>query len=73
MSSYFLEYVRNKYKLQTGNLDDEFIKKLQFKTGIPETELQDLISFIRTINHNAIGNRQLADFYKKLEAFYLKA
>ena len=73
MSSYFLEYVRNKYKLQTGNLDDEFIKKLQFKAGIPETELQDLISFIRTINHNAIGNRQLADFYKKLEAFYLKA
>jgi hypothetical protein len=73
MSSYFLEYVSNKYKLQTGNLDDEFVKKLQFKTSIPETELQEIISFIRTINDNAIGNKQLAHFYKQLEAFYLKA
>ena len=73
MSSYFLEYVRNKYKLQTGNLDDEFVKKLQFKTGVPETELQEIITFIRAINQNAIGNRQLAAFYKQLEAFYLKA
>ncbi|HEX6190924.1 MAG TPA: hypothetical protein VFZ42_01105 [Chitinophagaceae bacterium] len=73
MGAYFLEHVRNKYKLPTGNLDEEFIKKLQFKSGVPEPELREIVTFIQTINHNAIGNRQLADFYKKLEAFYLKA
>ena len=33
MSAYFLEHVRNKYKLSTGTLDDNFVKNLQFKSG----------------------------------------
>ena len=33
MAAYFLEHVRNRYKLATGTLDDDFIKNLQYKSG----------------------------------------
>ena len=41
MSAYFLEHVRNRYKLPTAELDDDFIQNLQFKTGMNESEIQE--------------------------------
>lgn len=71
MASYFLEHVRNKYKLATGTLDEEFIKKLQFKTGTEENEIRGIVSSIRELNAGGkITDKQVADFHKKLEAFY---
>lgn len=74
MASYFLEHVRNKYKLATGTLDSEFVKKLQFKTGCEEGEIQNIVSVIKSLNvSEKISDRQVADFHKKLESFYQKA
>lgn len=74
MASYFLEHVRNRYKLPTGNLDDEFVRNLQFKTGCEESEIRDIISFIKYIDDApAISHSGLTDFHKQLESFYKKA
>jgi hypothetical protein len=74
MSAYFLEHVRNKYKLLTGNLDDEFVRKLQFKTGIDEAEIKEIVSFINYLdNSGSVNNKQLTAFHKHLESFYQKA
>jgi hypothetical protein len=74
MSSYFLEHVRNKYKIPTGQLNEEFIQKLQFKTGCSEAELKEIISFIHHAETGGtISNAQLAAFHKQLESFYQKA
>lgn len=74
MSAYFLEHVRNKYKLLTGTLDEEFIKNLQFKSGADEGTIRDIISFIEHINvTQVISQRQLTNFHKQLESFYQKA
>jgi len=74
MASYFLEHVRNKYKLPTGTLDDEFVRRLQFKTGCEEAEIQNIVSVIRDLRTSVkISDRQVADFHKKLESFYQKA
>ena len=73
MASYFLEHVRNKYKLPTGTLDDEFVKKLQFKTGCEETEIQNIVSAIKALRTTTkMSDKQVADFHKKLESFYQK-
>jgi len=73
MSAYFLEHVRNKYKLLTGTLDEEFIKKLQYKSGAEEHEVRGIISFIKYAEEApAISDKQLADFHKQLESFYKK-
>lgn len=74
MSAYFLEHVRNKYKLKTGTLDEEFIKNLQFKSGVEEATIREIISFIKYNEETpVISQRQLTDFHKQLELFYQKA
>lgn len=71
MSAYFLEYVRNRYKLSTSVLDDKFVKDLQFKTGIDEDELQAIVSFIARLDQpGTVSDKQLAIFHRKLEQFY---
>ena len=74
MGAYFLEHVRNRYKLTTVNLDEAFIKNLQFKTNCEEYEIRSIVSFIKyTDDATAISHRELSDFHKQLEAFYKKA
>jgi hypothetical protein len=74
MSAYFLEYVRNRYKLTTVNLDETFIKNLRFKTNCEEHEIRSLVSFIKYVDDaTVIEQKELSDFHKQLEAFYKKA
>jgi hypothetical protein len=74
MAAYFLEHVRNKYKLPTSQLDDEFVKNLKYKSGIDEPEIRGIVSFIKYLDETVvINNNQLTDFHKQLESFYSKA
>jgi hypothetical protein len=74
MGAYFLEHVRNKYKLPTGTLDDAFVKNLQYKSGAEESEIRGIVSFIKYVDEAVtINNNQLSDFHKQLESFYKKA
>ena len=73
MAAYFLEHVRNRYKLSTVELNEDFIKNLQFKTGLDETELRSIVFFIKDLDNTpAISEHQLAYFHKQLESFYNK-
>lgn len=73
MSAYFMEHVRNKYKLLTGSLDEEFMKKLQYKSGAEEQEVREIVSFIKYLDDaQAISHKQLTHFHKQLELFYKK-
>lgn len=74
MAAYFLEHVRNRYKLPTGTLDENFISQLRFKSGADEPEIRGIVSFIKYIDDApAISNDDLTDFHKQLESFYKKA
>jgi hypothetical protein len=74
MGAYFLEHVRNRYKLSTGTLDDEFVKNLQFKSGATEEEIKGIVSFIKYADEAyAINYKELTNFHKQLESFYKKA
>lgn len=74
MATYFLEHVRTKYKLATGTLDELFIRNLQFKSGAPEVEVRNIISFIKYIDDApAISPADVTAFYQQLESFYKKA
>ena len=71
MAAYFLEHIRNKYKLSTGQLDDEFISLLQKKTGLHDEELRRIIYFIKQMDEvAAVTDEELAEFHKDLEQFY---
>jgi hypothetical protein len=71
MAAYFLEHIRNRYKLSTNRLDDEFITALGRKTAQPENNIREIISFINNIDETGeMADEHLADFHKKLEEFY---
>ena len=74
MAAYFLEYVRNRYKLATNTLDEKFIKLLQYKSGADEGSLTKIVSFIKYLDETQfINSSQLTDFHKQLESFYNKS
>lgn len=74
MSSYFLEYVRNKYKLPTSKLDEEFIMNLRHKSGVEEPVVRSIISFIKYAEDTpAISQPEVNEFHELLEIFYKTA
>lgn len=74
MGTYFLEHIRSQYKLSTAMLDDNFIRNLQYKTGIPEPEIRSIVTFIKMAEESAsVSAAQLSAFHQQLESFYKKA
>ena len=68
MSAYFLEHIRNKYKL---TFDENFEKNLQAKTGANPGDIENIVSFIRQLDTmSTVSDKQLAWFHKQLENFY---
>jgi len=73
MSAYFLEHIRNRYKIPTTYLNEDFVETLHFKTGVPVQEIRNIVEFIQAMeNADKITDRQLAYFHKQLESFYSK-
>lgn len=73
MSSYFLEHVRNRYKLPTGKLDDEFVDLLHYKSGVNKNEIKQIVYFIKYVEDApVIDDKPLSEFHRMLESFYNK-
>lgn len=67
---YFLEHVRNRYYLDTGKLDDEFVNYLTIKSGVNATLCKQLTQWIRTQeNKNNNTSTDLINLNKLLEQF----
>lgn len=71
MATYFLDHVRNRYKLPTHTPDEAFVRALHLKSGYPEGELEKIV---RTVQYLPtvpfIPEGELVAFHKQLEAFY---
>lgn len=73
MAAYFLEYVRNQFKIPTGTLNEDFINLLHYKTGVGTDEIKRIVYFIQYLeDKKIISSQQLSEFHRNLEAFYGK-
>jgi hypothetical protein len=71
MSVYFLDHLRNQYKIATNTLDESFIATVHAKTGYAAEEIKQITGFIQFLETApAITSEQLSHFYKQLENFY---
>lgn len=71
MGIYFLEHVRSTYKLPTHTLDEQFVEALHFKSGYSNSELNEIVSFVRYLQEDgAVREEELIHFYNQLESFY---
>lgn len=74
LTLFFLDYVRNKYKLSTNEINGAFVQRLSLKTGIPAEELDKLIDTLINIRIcDRISEQQLLQYHQQLENFYSKA
>jgi len=73
--TFFLEYLRNTYLLDTQNLNADFKKRLHHKTGISQEEINRLIDYIYNLSNNSEPqenslltlNKLIDKFYKKIQ------
>ncbi|MFN2438229.1 MAG: DUF4350 domain-containing protein [Chitinophagaceae bacterium] len=71
MSVYFLDHIRNRYKLSADALDEAFVNALHIKTGYGLDKLKRIIDYILHTEHTGIiREKELADFHNQLESFY---
>jgi len=71
MGVYFLDHVRNRYKLTADTLNEGFINSLHLKTGYDLNKIKNIVDFILHVEHESnIKEKELADFHNQLESFY---
>ena len=74
MITYFNEYIRNKYFLNTNNINDDFITTLSRKSGLPREKVDSLYRAISHAHNNAaIDDYQLLSLNDQMQSFYKKS
>lgn len=70
-SSYFLDYIRNKYFIRTSSFDSETIQKISEKSSIAEAKIKSIFREIDKISHsNKITEEELINLNYQIEKFY---
>jgi hypothetical protein len=73
MSTHFLSHVRNRYNMNTSQLDGEFESRLAYKSGRPVTVVKDIISGIQQAEANVeVSDDELMAFNEKIDTFINK-
>lgn len=71
LTQYFLDYVRNRFNISTGEINSSFIQQLAAKSSKNINEINAIAESMHTINlSNTITQKQLMDYYELLEEFY---
>ncbi|GAB4092095.1 DUF4350 domain-containing protein [Flaviaesturariibacter terrae] len=71
MITYFLDHVRQQYKIQTTVLDEEFARRLEARSGYPRGELDHLLALIADIRAlESTSAKQLIQLHQQLENYY---
>jgi len=71
LTQYFLDYVRNQFKISTAELNSSFVQQLAAKSNKNTDEVNAIVENIHTINlSDAISQKQLMSYYEQLENFY---
>jgi hypothetical protein len=70
MITYFYEYLRSKYFLNTSSTDSAFINSLSRKSGVSEIETTELFELIKNIQANEnVTDEELLELNSKIENF----
>lgn len=74
LTVYFLDYVRNRYKLPTHTINSQFAQALATKAMVSADDTHAIVNFIHHIQlHESITGEQLMQYHALLEKFYQKA
>ncbi|TWI85469.1 uncharacterized protein DUF4350 [Lacibacter cauensis] len=70
MTTYFLEYIRTHYYLNTSQLSAEFMSSLARKSGVAETEVKDFFKFIQQLQESyKVTDEELLEYNNRMQQF----
>jgi len=73
MFTYFLEYVRNHYYLNTQTLNNEFAEALSRKSGVPEERVNRLLQLMDDADRSdSISDMRLLELHNHLQEYFKK-
>ncbi len=73
MITYFYEYIRNRYFINTSVINKEFINSLAGKSGVSKSETEELFLLVRNIqSRDEIRDEELQELNSKIENFKQK-
>ena len=73
MSTYFNEYIRNNYFLNTNTVNDDFITTLSRKSGVERTKVESIYRAIdHAHNNTTVDDYQLLSLNEQIQNFYKK-
>lgn len=71
LTQYFLDYIRNNFKISTAEINNAFVQQLAAKSNKNIDEINAIAETMHTINlSSSITQKQLMDYYELLENFY---
>jgi hypothetical protein len=71
LTQYFLDYVRNRFKISTAEINSSFEQQLAIKSNKDVNEIKAITESIHTTNlSESITQKQLIEYYELLENFY---
>jgi hypothetical protein len=72
--NYFLEFVRQRFYLQTQHLDENFIQQLSRKSGVEKANVDYLVQLVGEVNSGyAVSDKLLLTLNHQIENFYKQA
>ena len=73
LTQYFLDHVRNTFKISTAEVNASFVQQLAARSNKDVAEINSIAESIQTIHlSDTISQKQLMDYYDLLENFYKK-
>ena len=71
MAAHFQDHVRTRYNLPAATLDDEFVSRLSWKTGLSREYLVEIVGAINGLqDQTAMTDDMLLEFNLKMNGFY---
>jgi hypothetical protein len=71
MVVHFQDQVRTRYHLPVTALDEEFTRRLAYRTGYARESVQEIVEYIRDLpSRGYVSDEELIRFHRQLEAFY---
>ncbi|WP_143307769.1 DUF4350 domain-containing protein [Chitinophaga vietnamensis] len=72
MILHLLEYIRNRYYINTNALNEQFVETLSRKASLPDSDIRELLGMIDHIQQAGyVSDEYLREFYKRIQLFYL--
>lgn len=71
MTAHFMDHVRNRFNIPTSRMDEEFVSRLSYKTGIESNLIQDIVYQAKFLaDQSAVSDQELLSYDQQLQNFY---